>query len=205
MLLKIKKRFERDRSSQILIDNVSWGVLSDRTLLPLYPLPFEGEIATDAFNELCALLEKQSREQLLKYLADSEHSSSQCRDYLKRKQVHPSIISRIVSDYLERKYIDDARFVRILITSLIERGKSRNHIIHKLRELSLPAELWEDVLSELYNPESSLETLKELVLKLRLQHRELPVAKQKEKVFASLFRKGFDLDLIHSAWQATKE
>ncbi|PKN71982.1 MAG: hypothetical protein CVU50_09335 [Candidatus Cloacimonetes bacterium HGW-Cloacimonetes-3] len=205
MLLKIKKRFERDRSSQILIDNVSWGVLSDRTLLPLYPLPFEGEINTDAFDELYGLIEKQSREQLLKYLADSEHSSSQCRDYLKRKHVHPSISGKIVTDYLERKYIDDARFVRILISSLVERRKSRTHIVHKLRELSLPSALWEDVLAELYNPEDSLEALKEMVLKLRLQHRELPLPKQKEKVFTSLFRKGFDLELINSAWQASKD
>lgn len=205
MLLKIKKRFERDRSSQILIDNVSWGVLSDRTLLPLYPVPFEGEIATDAFNELCGIIEKHSREQLLKYLAEGEHSSSQCRDFLKRKHVHPSFINSIVTDYLERKYIDDARFVRILISSLVERGKSRTYIVHKLRELSLPSTLWEDVLAELYNPADSLETLKEMVIKLRLQHRELPVSKQKEKVFTSLFRKGFDMDLIHSAWQATKD
>ncbi len=195
MLLKIKKRFERDRSSQILIDNVSWGVLSDRTLLPLYPVPFEGEIATDAFNELCGIIEKHSREQLLKYLAEGEHSSSQCRDFLKRKHVHPSFI----------KYIDDARFVRILISSLVERGKSRTYIVHKLRELSLPSTLWEEVLAELYNPADSLEALKEMVIKLRLQHRELPLSKQKEKVFTSLFRKGFDMDLIHSAWQATKD
>ncbi|MDD2227860.1 MAG: regulatory protein RecX [Candidatus Cloacimonetes bacterium] len=141
---------------------------------------------------------------MLKYLADSEHSSGQCRDYLKRKHVHPSISTKIVRDYLERKYIDDSRFVHILISSLIERGKSRSYIIHKLREQHIAAELWEDVLNEQYNPENSLEMLKEMVLKLRLQHKELPEYKQKEKVFTSLYRKGFDMEQIQSAWQATK-
>lgn len=203
MLLTIKKIFERDKSSQIIIDNLSWGVLSDRTLLSLYPVPFEGEISPEAADELIALIEKQSREQLLKYLADSEHSSRQCRDYLSRKHVHNSIIKRIVSDYLQRKYIDDSRFVRILITSLIERGKSKMHIVSKLREHKLPSELWEPVLSELYNPADSMEHLKEMVLKLRLQHSGLPENKVKEKVFASLMRKGFELDYIHTAWRDT--
>ncbi len=203
MLLTIKKIFERDKSSQIIIDNLSWGVLSDRTLLSLYPVPFEGEISPEAADELLALIEKQSREQLLKYLADSEHSSYQCREYLSRKHVHNSIIKRIVSDYLQRKYIDDSRFVRILITSLIERGKSKMHIVSKLREHKLPSELWEPVLSELYNPADSMEHLKEMVLKLRLQHSGLPENKVKEKVFASLMRKGFELDYIHTAWRDT--
>ena len=203
MRLTIRKIFERDRSSQIVIDKVIWGVLSDRTLLPIYPVPFEGEIDTEAFNELCVLIEKVSREQLLKYLADSEHSSSQCRDYLKRKQVHPELIEKLVSAFVEKRYIDDARFARILIASLVERGKSRTHIVFKLRELALPTVLWEDVLNELCSPESSLESLKELVLKLRVQYRELPESKLKDKVFSSLYRKGFDLELIHSAWRAT--
>jgi len=205
MLLKIKKKFERDRSSQIVIDNLCWGVLGDRTLLPLYPIPFEGEIDAGAREELISLIEKHSREQLLKYLADSEHSSHQCREYLSHKHVHPEITKRIISDYLQRRYIDDARFVRILITSLIERGKSKMHIIGKLREHKLPSELWEPVLNELYSPADSLETLKELVLKLRLQHGSLPESKMKDKVFASLMRKGFELDLIHSAWQAIRK
>ncbi len=203
MRLTIRKIFERDRSSQVLIDNAIWGVLSDRILLPLYSVPYEGEIDAAAFDELYMLLEKQSREQLLKYLAESEHSSSQCRDYLKRKKVHPELIDKLVAAFVEKRYIDDARFARILIASLVERGKSRTHIVYKLRELALPSELWEDALNELCSPESSMETLKELVLKLRLQYRDLPAAKLKEKVFSSLYRKGFDLEQIHSAWQAT--
>jgi len=118
--------------------------------------------------------------------------------------VHPEIVGKIVSDYLERKYIDDSRFVRILVSSLLERGKSRSFIKLKLREYSIAAELGEAALKELYKPEDSMETLKEMVLKLRLQHKELPEYKQKEKVFTSLYRKGFDLEQIQSAWQATK-
>jgi SOS response regulatory protein OraA/RecX len=33
----------------------------------------------------------------------------------------------------------------------------------------------------------------------------LPEYKQKDKVFASLMRKGYDLDDIHAAWQKSKK
>ncbi len=39
---------------------------------------------------------------------------------------------------------------------------------------------------------------------LQLRYHDLPLNKQKEKVFAALYRKGFDLDAIHSAWQERK-
>ncbi|MDY0150764.1 MAG: regulatory protein RecX [Candidatus Cloacimonas sp.] len=204
MNLKIQKKFEQDKSSEIIIDNQCWGALTDKALLPLFPIPFEGEIESAATEELITMLQNRAREQLLRYLADSEHSSWQCKEYLKRKSYHPAIINPLLQDFAENKYLDDARYVRILIGSLIDRQKSRTYIIGKLRESRLPASLWEEVLQELYNPEDSLEGLKEQVLKLRLRYSELDEYKQKEKVLASLFRKGFDLDSISRAWKATK-
>lgn len=204
MNLKIQKKFEQDKSSEIIIDNQCWGALPDKALLPLFPIPFEGEIEQAETEQLIEMLHSKAREQLLRYLADSEHSSWQCKEYLKRKSYHPSLINPLLQDFEDKKYLDDARFVRILIGSLIERQKSRTYIIGKLRESRLPASLWEEVLQELYNPEDSLEGLKEQVLKLRLRYSELDEYKQKEKIFASLFRKGFGIDLINRAWNDTK-
>jgi SOS response regulatory protein OraA/RecX len=204
MQLKIQKKTEHDKSSQIIIENQCWGVLYNRALLALYPIPFEGEIGQREADELKAMLYKQASDLLLRYVADSEHSSTQCRDYLKRKNFHSGIISKIVTDFLEKKYIDDRRFVNMLIESLLERQKSRMYIVNKLKETRLPGSLWEDVLREKYNPRDSLDSLKEQVLRLRLRYSDLPQDKQKEKIFASLFRKGFELDLIHEAWAATK-
>ena len=202
MLLKIQKKFEKERNSQVTLDNVCWGILPDRILLPHYPIPYEGEIGEDKAEELVSLISGFARDQLFKYLGDAEHSSRQCADFLKRKKIHPSLIDGLIADFIEKKYISDARFVNILVESLFQRGKSKNYVIGKLRELKMPEELWEKSLKEHYNPEANLENLKEQVLKLKLNYKDLPLAKQKEKIVRSLYRKGFDLDDIFAAWNA---
>ncbi|HPF08485.1 MAG TPA: RecX family transcriptional regulator, partial [Candidatus Cloacimonadota bacterium] len=58
-----------------------------------------------------------------------------------------------------------------------------------------------DRVTRLGHVDESQEMLLQMVDKLRIQYRELPQFKQKEKVFASLYRKGFDLDDIASAWE----
>ena len=203
MKLKIQKKIERERNSQVLLNDICWGVLPDRTLLPFYTIPFTGEISDLQAEELISVITGYARELLFKYLAASEHSRSQCQDYLNRKKLHASIISALLAEFVDKKYIDDQRYVSLLISSLIERGKSKNGIISKLRELRLPSELWEAPLNELFDPEASRDNLHELVLKLRLRYADLPKAKQREKIVSSLYRKGFDLDDIFAAWDAT--
>ena len=202
MLLTIQKKSEKDRNSRIDLDHNCWGILPDRILLPLFPIPFHDDISEDKAEELIELIAAYARDQLFKYLGAAEHSSHQCADLLKRKKIHPSLIDALIAEFVDRKYIDDARFVNILIESLVDRGKSKNYTKGKLRELKMPEELWESALKEAYNPASTLENLKEMILKLRLSYRDLPPAKQKEKIINSLYRKGFDLDDIFSAWNA---
>lgn len=204
MHLKLTKTSERDRNTIIILNQITRGILPDRILLPLFPIPFDAEISEIEADELLALLQSQARQQLLKYLAEREHSSIECRSYLQRKHYPKPLIESLLEEFGEKRYFDDARYVKIMINSLLERGKSKRAIAAKLKESRLPATLWEQALNELYDPGQSLENLKELMLKLRISYRELPSAKQKEKIFASLYRKGFDLDDIHNAWQQTR-
>ncbi len=204
MHLKLTKTSERDRNTLVILNQIPGGILPDRILLPLFPIPFDAEISQNEAEELKALLASQAKEQLLKYLAEREHSSIQCRDYLKRKRYPKSLIDSLLLEFVDKHFLDDTRYAKTLISSLIERGKSKRAIEVKLKESQLPAALWEAALSEQFDPEQNLENLKEQVLKLRLRYRELATAKQKEKIFASLFRKGYELDDIHQAWQQTQ-
>jgi SOS response regulatory protein OraA/RecX len=56
------------------------------------------------------------------------------------------------NQFTDRKYIDDERFAQLLIYSLIERGKSKSHIIQKLKENELPASVWETILASSFDP-----------------------------------------------------
>ncbi|MCK9610914.1 MAG: RecX family transcriptional regulator [Candidatus Cloacimonas sp.] len=201
MFLKITKKAEKDKNSLIIMDNEIRGILPDRILLTYFPLPFAGEIDGEQGKELLSLIEKNARQQLGKYVSAQEHSSVQCRQFLARKKYSAELIDTLLKEFQTKKYIDDQRFVQILIASLVERKKSKRAIILKLKETHLPTELWEGKLKEIYNSEEEKENLKEQFDKLLFRYRNLPLNKQKEKVFASLYRKGFNLDDIHTVWQ----
>ena len=200
MKLRYWTKNDKSRAAYVSLDNEIWGVLDIRTLRSMYPFANELELDSDQLNELLKLLENRIWWLLGEYQAKSEHSEYQCREYLKRKEFHPSLIDRAITIAKDKKYIDDTRFSEILIRSLIENGKSKRYIIQKLYTHRIPRNIYATMLEEAIDPEESRDRLKEMIIKLRIQYRELPQFKQKEKVFASLYRKGFDLEDIAAAW-----
>ncbi|MCB5254004.1 MAG: RecX family transcriptional regulator [Candidatus Cloacimonadaceae bacterium] len=198
--MKLKYWKKSEASAYLSLNDEIWGVLSNRTLRRLYPLASELEVSETEAQELISRLEKKAWAQITEYLAKAEHSEHQCRQYLGRKNYHNSIIDKCIELCKTKGYLDDARFSEILIRSLLERGKSTRAISEKLYEQRIPASLYEPILQELQDPEQSLELLKQQIQKLLFRHREQEPWKAKEKVFASLFRKGFPLDDITRAW-----
>lgn len=198
--MKLKYWKKSEASAYLSLDDEIWGVLSNRTLQRLYPLACELEISGSEAQKLISELEKKAWKQITEYLARAEHSEHQCRLYLGRKDYHQSIIDQCIGLCKEKGYLDDARFAEILVRSLLERGKSVRAITEKLYEQRIPPSLYEPILQELQDPVQSQELLKEQIQKLLFRHRAQEPWKAKEKVFASLFRKGFALDEISQAW-----
>ncbi|MFA7543130.1 MAG: RecX family transcriptional regulator [Candidatus Cloacimonadaceae bacterium] len=201
MKLKYWAKTEKARTALVSLNDELWGVLELRTLRSLYPLSQEVELDEAGQREIVSLLEKRVWWLLCEYLAQAEHSEYQCREYLKRKEFHPSLIQKAITLALEKKLIDDRRFSEILIQSLIDRGKSKRYIIEKLYAHKIPANLYETLLEMIVQPEQVKDNINAQMQKLLDRYRELPPAKRKEKVFASLYRKGFDLEDIISRWQ----
>ncbi|MCB5265920.1 MAG: recombination regulator RecX [Candidatus Cloacimonetes bacterium] len=203
--MKLKYWKKSERSAYLSLNDEIWGVLSLRTLHRLYPLSCEAEISEAEAQDLISELEKKAWWQITEYLARAEHSEHQCRLFLGRKDYHKSIIDKCITLCKEKTYLDDARFAEILIRSLFERGKSKRAIIEKLYAQRIPPSLYEPILQELEDPEQNRELLREQIQKLLYKHRAQEPWKAKEKVYASLFRKGFSLDEIAQAWEGPDE
>jgi len=200
--MKLKYWKKTERSAFLSLDDTVWGVLSLRTLHHLYPFASEQEISGQEAQELIKLLQNSAWKQLTDYLAKAEHSEHQCRNFLRRKEYHPQIIDQCIRLCKEKGYLDDARFAGILIKSLFDRGKSRRAITNKLYEHSISPSIYEPIIKDLHDPVAEQEMMKEQIQKLSFRYRELEPYKAKEKIFASLFRKGFSLEAINSAWNA---
>jgi SOS response regulatory protein OraA/RecX len=167
----------------------------------MYPFASALELDEAGAKELIKVLENRVWWLLTEYQAKAEHSERQCREYLSRKEFHHSLIEKSIALAKAKKYIDDHRFAEILIRSLLDRGKSKRFICQKFYAHNISESLYKAMLDEAIDPEESKDNLVKMVEKLRYQHRELPLFKQKEKVFASLYRKGFDLEDISAAWE----
>ncbi len=199
-MMKLKYWKKTKHSAYLSLDDLVWGVLSVRTLHHLFPYGEEIEISDDAAHELIEKLENAAWHHLTDYLAKAEHSENQCRNFLMRRAYHQDIIDKCIHLAKEKGYLDDIRFAEILIRSLYERGKSRRAILMKLRLEKISPQIAEPLLESLHDPESSKSFLKDQIVKLSFRHRDEQPYKRKEKIFASLFRKGFSLDEISSAW-----
>jgi SOS response regulatory protein OraA/RecX len=160
----------------------------------------DDDIDSGKADELLHVLDHHAFTILLDYLAKSEHSELQCRNLLKRKEFHSSIINHAIQQCKKLRYLDDGRFAEVMINSFANRKASKRAIVAKLREQHIPSSVWEHLLNELYPQEMATGNITELMAKYCVTHRDLPRAKLREKVFGYLFRKGFELSDIQSAW-----
>jgi len=185
----------------IYLDDTLWGTLPVRVLQALYPRDHQGEITAVEGDALIRLLQQEAVRLLQDYLSLAEHSSFQCRNLLRRRNFHASLIDTALDRCRENGYLDDSRFAELLIRSYLNRSSSRRAIIAKLRNHQIGASIWEPLLAELYDKDEAAGHLKELMQKYCVRHRELPRPKLKEKVFNHLFRKGFEVEDIMVAWE----
>lgn len=203
--LLITSRIEAPSSARIKLNNIWWGTLPVKVLHPFFVSEQEQEIDSEAENRLIQKLSDYARDLLFDYLSKAEHSEASCVNYLKRKRFHPTIINAAIEAAKSHNFLSDSRFAELYVRSLLEAGKSRRYIIAKLRLQKIPASLYEPVFEEYYDPEETLERLSDEIVRLCLSYGDIPLSKKKEKAFASLYRRGWELDLIHKAWKKSTE
>lgn len=202
--LRISSRIEAPSSAYIKLDNICWGTLPVKLLQPFFVSEHEQEIEPEDEARLIDKLAVYARDLLFDYLSKAEHSEASCRNYLKRKRFHPQIIDECIEAAKSHNFLSDNRFAEIYIRSLLEAGKSRRYIIAKLRIQKIPASIYNPIFEEYYNPEETLERLTDEIMRLCLNYGDIPLSKKKEKAYASLYRRGWELDLISKAWSLTQ-
>lgn len=195
MNLAIWKKSEHDRNCLIKIDSSVWGPLSEKALWTLLHYQVGSyEITESEARYLQDELLKNAWHKLLDWLARQEHSTLESRDYLKKQSFHPSIIEHCLQEAVSRNFIDNERYTRLLIESLITRSKSLQQIKNKLIEKRLPSSLWEPLLAEIYQPAEQKSNLEAQAEKVYLRYKHLDKHACYEKCLTALYRKGFDLD-----------
>ncbi|PKN78075.1 MAG: hypothetical protein CVU48_09495 [Candidatus Cloacimonetes bacterium HGW-Cloacimonetes-1] len=204
MLLTIRTDRPQDRKAKISIDNTLWGTLPNGVLLSLYPIPSEQEIDAAEFERLKRLLTERAYSLLLDYLAKQERSTWQCRQNLHKHGFHSGIIAECITTATEARYLDDERFAELLARSLAERRKSRVYAVNKFYEHKIPPATYEPFLGQYFRPQEQREWLLPQIEKLQNRYQALSPYEARTKIIASLYRKGYSLELIQSCLAASE-
>jgi len=205
MILRITKRSENEQKYILRIEDEIWGVLSGRALRSFLgkdnALPEDGaqvrmELGDEAFERFVDFLKEQFRAALFDYLGKQEHSERQAREYLKKQRLHPSILEELITAARDLGYVCDTRFAELFIRSCAMRGKSRKQCQAKLYECGISASTSKAYLDDYYRAEDTDGMILDGIERLWTRYSSLPENKGREKIVASLYRKGFELQRI---------
>jgi SOS response regulatory protein OraA/RecX len=129
-----------------------------------------------------------------------ECSKQGLADYLRDKNTDEEFIERIIGDFVERSYVDDSRYARLLVRHQFMRGKGAAYIRQNLRTkgISLSLEEIRAFIAETSNED-------EVTVASRVLLRKYPDAATdraaKAKALRALAGKGFTFDIARKAFE----
>lgn len=191
ILLKIVPKSKK--TYLIEFDDQIRGILSFRSLRTLHLSEQEGlEINHNLAEVIEQEITSSSWLKFLNWLAFQERSINQSRQYLLHLPLAADIVESLIDKARKYNYLNDERFARLLIESLIEKRKSLVEIKSKLYENQITTQLIDSLLHEIYDQESQNEVLENLVEQLYFRWKLPDQKKRERKVCEYLARRGFD-------------
>lgn len=192
----IKHQRGRGNKVHLLLDD-EYTVTTDINFWLDHYIADGTEITEDEWQELLVAINyKKALNKCADLLSRREHSVKELRTKLLRT-VDPVSADKAINRYLEAGYLDDNHFCESLVEYLYNVKKySTNHVRQECYKRGLSSEIINDVLDN-YEVDN-VETIVTLITNKYLS--KLEQERGKEKVTASLQRKGFSYSDIKSAF-----
>lgn len=188
---------ERPSVLTITIDGAPWrdvhiSIFGRNPTLP------QGCISLEDFKEQFILIEqRQAKNYALRRLSMQAMLSTALIRSLKERLISSSTIQQVIQELVELEFLNDEEWSASFARTQKARKMGPRAIAQKLAFKGIKGEVLEQVLEESRDPEEQKQLVFEL-LKTRYARRNLSDYKEKQKVVASLVRRGFDLSIIFS-------
>lgn len=190
-LLKIRPK--NNSLYYIELDEQIRGTLNFRALRKLH---LKKELEIEIEQDFADAIEKEilslAWHRLLNWLSYHEKSIAQSRKYLLFLHLAENLAETLIDKAVKLNYINNERFARLLIESLIDKNKSWAEIKSKLYEYQIPSEMTSTLLQELYDQDVQSKVLNDLVDHLCHRWNFEDIKKKEKKVCEYLARRGFD-------------
>lgn len=159
---------------------------------PKLPLDFT---SLEEFDEAFAVLEyRQAKQYVIRRLAAQQLPSTILADNLRERLVSEPVIEQLLEEFRSLGYINDEEWIEGFIRRQLRRKLGPRAIAQKLAVKGLKEESVEMV--ETVSSEESQKELIQALLTTKYVKRNLSDAKERQKVVASLARRGFSLSVI---------
>ncbi len=132
-------------------------------------------------------------------LSIQSYHSEQLAKLLRDRLVQNKTIDRVLQEYREMGFLDDELWLQSFMRTQQKRYSLRL-ILSKLHAKGLSAETLQQLAKEWKNPEEELQAIQHL-LKTKYRSKDLTQYKNRQKVIASLIRKGYSFDQIQASFQ----
>ena len=190
--MKIKLKNKTKATFIVSVDEEIWGILPAKILrfFSLHP-DIENDLPETEKNKILLEIEKYSWDRLLNFITYRERSTWECKNFLKLLPLKSALIEKLLVKAIELNFLKDERFAEMLVSDLLQNGKSRQEIKNKLYEKKVNSQIIEDSLNEQLSPDV-VENLLNINLDRAIRkYVSLPSEKRKEKILNYLTRKGF--------------
>lgn len=138
---------------------------------------------------------QDSKEYALRCLARKSYFSEELVVKLREKSVPNETIDRIIQEFKDKLFLNDTEWVENFIRNQSEKGRGPQQIIVKLRQKRVPSEIIAVYREQVQDSSSQRDNIKRLLVK-KYRSRNLKDPRERQKVIASLLRKGFDFSEI---------
>ncbi|MFA6568699.1 MAG: regulatory protein RecX [Victivallales bacterium] len=130
-------------------------------------------------------------------LSRRQHTVSELRAKLARREFPKAAIDEAVSSLAERKFLDDANFAESYFSELTAKGLGITRIRLAMRKRGVPPEIFNEVLSRGFSADDEARRAADALKKRHLSFdREKDLSKRKQKMFRYLASRGFSSAVI---------
>ncbi len=130
-------------------------------------------------------------------LSRRQHTVSELRGKLARREFPKNVIDEVVSVLAERKFLDDADFAESYFNELTAKGLGLTRIRLAMRKRGVPPEISSEVMGRGFSEDDEALRAAEALKKRHLFfEREKDLNKRKQKMFRYLASRGFSSAVI---------
>lgn len=194
-LIKIESVSKAKRKDYYKVETSIGPFLVSEGMIVKYQILKDNEFSEDEFNDVMSEVTKEKYfSAALNYISYQMRSEKEIRDYLIKREVSLEMIELIINRLKEFNYINDEELSKIILREMKSKGKGPIALKNKYLLKGIEKDIYNKYLEE-YSSEIEFEIALEKGNSLVSKYSNLPVNKQKQKVYQKLIRDGFNQNI----------